>query len=32
LKNFVEYDISQLSETEINKKYGYTIFQVKRKK
>ncbi|HII05570.1 MAG TPA: HAMP domain-containing protein [Nitrosopumilus sp.] len=30
LKNFDEYDISQLSETEINKKYGYTIFQVKR--
>ena len=32
LKNFVEYDISQLSETEINKKYGYKIFQVRRKK
>jgi class 3 adenylate cyclase len=32
LKDFVEYDVSQLSETEINKKYGYTIFQVKRKK
>ena len=31
-KNFNEYDISQLSETEINKKYGYKIFQVKRKK
>ena len=31
LKNFVEYDILQLSETEIHKKYGYTIFQVKRK-
>jgi class 3 adenylate cyclase len=30
LKNFDEYTISQLSETEINKKYGYTIFQVKR--
>ena len=30
LKNFDEYDISQLSETEINQKYGYTIFQVKR--
>jgi class 3 adenylate cyclase len=30
LKNFEEYNISQLSETEINKKYGYTIFQVKR--
>jgi len=30
-KNFVEYNISQLSETEIHKKYGYTIFQVKRK-
>ena len=26
LKDFVEYDISQLSETEINKKYGYTNF------
>ena len=32
LKDFGEYDVSQLSETEINKKYGYTIFQVKRKK
>ena len=32
LKNFDEYTISQLSETEINKKYGYKIFQVKRKK
>jgi class 3 adenylate cyclase len=31
LKNFAEYDILQLSETEIHKKYGYTIFQVKRK-
>ena len=31
-KTFVEYDISQLSETEINKKYGYKIFQVRRKK
>ena len=31
LKNFVEYDILQLPETEIHKKYGYTIFQVKRK-
>ena len=31
-KNFNEYDIFQLSETEINKKYGYKIFQVKRKK
>ena len=31
-KNFIEYDISQLSETEINKKYGYKIFQVRRKK
>ena len=30
-KNFSEYDISQLSETEINKKYGYKIFQIKRK-
>jgi class 3 adenylate cyclase len=30
LKNFDEYNISQLSETEINQKYGYTIFQVKR--
>jgi class 3 adenylate cyclase len=30
LKNFNEYTISQLSEIEINKKYGYTIFQVKR--
>jgi class 3 adenylate cyclase len=32
LKDFVEYDISQLSETEINKKYGYKIFQVRRTK
>ena len=32
LKNFVEYEISQLSETEINKKYGYKIFQVRRTK
>ena len=31
-KTFVEYDISQLSETEINKKYGYKIFQVRRTK
>jgi len=31
-KTFVEYDISQLSENEINKKYGYKIFQVRRKK
>ena len=31
-KTFVEYDISQLSETEINKKYGYKIFQVRRRK
>ena len=31
LKNFAEYNILQLSETEIHKKYGYTIFQVKRK-
>jgi len=31
-KKFDEYDISQLSETEINKKYGYKIFQVKRRK
>ena len=31
LKNFAEYDVLQLSETEIHKKYGYTIFQVKRK-
>ncbi len=30
-KNFTEYNILQLSETEINKKYGYKIFQVKRK-
>ena len=29
-KNFTEYNISQLSETEINKKYGYKIFQVER--
>ncbi len=32
IKNFIDYDISQLFETEINKKYGYTIFQIKRKK
>jgi class 3 adenylate cyclase len=31
-KNFNEYDISQLPETEINKKYGYKIFQVQRRK
>jgi len=31
-KKFDEYDISQLPETEINKKYGYKIFQVQRKK
>jgi hypothetical protein len=31
-KNFNEYEISQLYETEINKKYGYEIFQVKRRK
>ena len=32
LKNFIEYEILQLSETEINKKYGYKIFQVRRRK
>ena len=29
-KDFDEYNIAQLPETEINKKYGYKIFKVQR--
>jgi len=32
LKNFEEYEFSQFCSIEIKQKYGYSIFEVKRKK
>ncbi len=31
LKNFHEYEFKQLSDNKMNQKYGYTVFEVKRK-
>jgi len=32
LKNFHEYEFAELSDNEMRQKYGYTIFQVRRKR
>jgi hypothetical protein len=31
LKNYHEYEFAELSDNEMKKKYGYTIFVVRRK-
>jgi hypothetical protein len=31
LKDFEEYEFAELSDNEMRQKYGYTIFEVRRK-